>query len=1256
MFLGRVDEQVKVRGFRIEPGEVEAALLRRADIAEAVVVARENEGGHQRLVAYLVPVGPTTPGSADLRSWLQRSVPHYMVPSAFVLLDQLPLNPSGKLDRRALPAPDARPELESGYRAPTTEAERVLAQIWGEVLGIERVGVQDNFFSLGGDSILSIQVVSRARQARLLLTSKDIFQHQTVTLLAANVTVVVAEPVGQGLVTGNVPLTPIQHWFFESTSHRPERFSQSVWVELVEGVDETALREALAGLVVHHDGLRMRFEYRDGPSGTVQWCQDNAPVGSVEVLARHDVSGVDADDRDAVMGQVVAGVCVGFDLAGPLLRAVLFDLGVGRRPVLFVAVHHLVVDGVSWRILLEDLDTGYRQVVGGERVRLDAKTTSFRDWALRLSEHAAVGGWDGELGYWAGALGEADPTLPVDRVGVNTVASTRSVSVRLDPEQTRALLQDVPGVYRTQVNDVLLAALGRVLAGWTGRERVLVDLEGHGREELFEGVDLSRTVGWFTTIFPVAVELTDQQDWGLTLKSVKEQLRAVPGRGLGYGALRYLTETSGLADVAAPQVSFNYLGQFDWNTATGGNGAGHGPYHQMWGGLDSDASPAATRDHVLDVVGRVEHKCLELTWCYSQELHEDATVTRLAQAMIEALREVIGHCGQPGAGGRTPSDFPLAGLDQSTVDLLVGDGRGVEDIYPLTPMQAGMVFHALSQGEQGVYVEQLAVVLDGVPDPRVLGAAWQQVVDRTPVLRSSVVWDGVDNPVQVVHRHVEVPMVYHDWRGLPTGDRDGEVQRLLAGDRAQGFNLAAAPLLRVVLAQLSDTEVQLVWTFHHVLLDGWSVFQVLSDVFASHAALQRGDNNPGIPHRRPFRDYLQWLGEQDQAEATGYWRRMLQGFECRTPLPYEQVPTQAYSSSSSRSLLAELNEEDSARLAEFAKRHHLTLNAVAQGVWALLLSRYSGERDVCFGATMSGRPAELPGADDITGIFINTLPVRVAVPNSAGVVEWLQELQTAQAESRRFGFVSLAQLQTWSELPRGEQLFDSVVVFENYPINDEAAAAHGLHVRDLQGVETTNYPLIIAVTPGPRLSVELGYDPALFNLTTIEGMTAHFLRVLTTLTADPDARFRDIDILTEAQRSQLLVGWNDTDRDVTPATLPELFAAQVARTPDFVAVVCGNAELSYRELDEQANRLARLLIARGAGPERIVALMLPRSLDIVVAQLAVVKSGAAFLPIDPDYPAERIAFMLTDAAPVLVVTLTGVAVGVPGLADVAVVV
>jgi amino acid adenylation domain-containing protein/non-ribosomal peptide synthase protein (TIGR01720 family) len=1120
--------------------------------------------------------------------------------------------------------------------APRTDAEATLAGIWAEVLGVERVGVEDNFFELGGDSILSIQVVSRARQAGLNLMPRDLFLHQTVASLAGNAGDAPRERSEQGPVTGAVPLTPIQHWFFETQAQHPERFDQSVRIELAAGVDEAALRAALAALAEHHDALRMRFELLEG-----SWHQDNAPVEAVVgLLERHDLSAVGADDQPAEMERLAAELHAGFDLAaGPLLKAVLFDLGAGQAPLLLVAVHHLVVDAVSWRILLEDLDGAYRQAARGEVVRLGPKTTSFRDWALALSEHVGSGGLDGELDHWAGVTQGREPALPLDAEGANTIASTRSVTVALDAEDTRALLAEVPGVYRTQVNDVLLAALGRVLGRWTGRDRVLVDLEGHGREELLDGVDLSRTVGWFTTLFPVALDMGGDRGWGATLRSVKEQLRAVPRRGLGYGALRYLRRgipaAEELARGAQPQVSFNYLGQFDWDSAPA-----EGLYRALRGGLESDAGGDEARGHVLDIVGRVEHRCLELTWYYSEDLHGAGTIRALAGELAGALREIIAHCASPGAGGRSPSDFPLARLDQAAVDALVGDGRGVEDVYPLTPMQSGMAFHALSQGEQGVYFEQTSFVLDGVADPRVLAGAFQQVVDRTPVLRSRVVWEGVPEPVQVVQREATLPVTYLDWTSLSEPLRREELRGLLERDRAEGMDLAAVPLARVALARLSDTEVQVVWSFHHVLLDGWSVFQVLSDVFACHAALAGHDTaDAALPLRRPFGDYLRWLGEQDRQEAEQYWRKVLSGLESPTALPYDRAPVQAHTTRSSEWLALELSEELSGGLRGLAQRNGLTLNTVVQGVWALLLSRSSGQRDVCFGTTVSARPADLPGVETITGIFLNTLPVRAGVDDPAPLVEWLQDLQATQAESRRFDYVSLAQLQTWGDLPGGVNLFDSIVVFENYPINDEAAAAHGLRLRGLEAVETTNYPLSVVVSPGRRLSVELGYDPDLFDPATIERLGGRLTSVLEAVAAEPATPLGRIDILTEDERHRVLEVWNDTGRDVTPLSLPELFEAQAARTPDAPAVIFEGGELSYAELNEAANRLSHLLIAHGAGPERFVALVLARSVEIVVAQLAVAKAGAAYLPVDPDYPPERIAFMLDDARPVLVLTL-----------------
>ncbi|MGR3937685.1 non-ribosomal peptide synthase/polyketide synthase [Streptomyces sp. BRA346] len=1229
-YLGRTDDQVKVRGFRIELGEVEAALARHPEVAEAAAAVVETDG-HKRLVGYTVPAaGATAVDPAAMRAFLATSLPDHMVPAAVVTLERLPLNPSGKLDRRALPAPDwAAPA--TGHVPPRTETEKALAGIWAEVLGVERVGVDDNYFTLGGDSILSIQIVSSARRAGIELTPRHLFVHQTVADLAAAAgdvpaTAVTAE---QGPVVGEVPLTPVQHWLFDTLTESPGHFTQAVSAELTGPVDEDTLRAALDTLLDHHDALRLRFER----TGNGHWRQHSVPPGGDRVLDVHDLSATDPGLRESAMREAELRIRSGFQLdRGPLFKAVLFLRGGGERPVLSLIAHHLVVDAVSWRILLEDLDTAYRLLDAGRPGSLGRKTTSFRAWSRQVSEHTVAGGFDAELPHWTAAHGS--PDLPTDGEGPNTAASEETVTVRLDREETRVLLQEVPGAYLTRINDVLLCALGRVLGRWTGRDRVLVALEGHGREEIFEGTDLSRTVGWFTSMFPVALDGGAGTGLEEALKTVKERLRAMPGNGLGYGALRHLAPDAPLAGAADPQISFNYLGQLDWDLPDGGL------LHTLRSGLEGDMSPEAPRPHLLDVVGRVEGRKLELAWSYSRDRHHRSTVSRLAEETLDELRAIMRLCTGEGAGGRTPSDFPLAALDQETVDRLAGDGRDVADIYPLTPTQSGLVFHGLAQRGQGLYVEQATFILDGVRDSRVLAAAWQHVVDRTPVLRSEVVMQGVPEPVQIVRRGAVVPVEELDWSDLTEDERRSALERLLDQDRARGLDLGAAPLLRVTLARLSPTEVQVLWTFHHVLLDGWSVFQVLTDVFAAHAALAAGEQ-PRLQARRPFADYVAWLGRQDRAQAEAHWRKTLAGFTAPTPLPYDRKPTAEAPTRSSQWLSQRLGEQETAALEDFARRHRLTLNTIVQGAWGLLVSRLSGESDVCFGATVSGRPTELPGADSITGIFINTLPVRCAVDGTSATVDWLRGLQADQADARGFGHVPLAQLQGWSDVPGGADLFESLVVFENYPINSSAAAEHGLRVRELQALESTNYALTVVVSPGSELSVELGYDPRLFEETTAQGLAAQLTHVLGALAAAPDDQSLDrIDILPSALRTRLLVDWNDTARPAPLTTLAELFEAAADRHPDAPAVLAPDVELSYAELDARANRLAHRLIAQGVGPGRIVALVLPRSVEIVVAQLAVAKAGGAHLPVDPGYPAGRIALMLEDAAPHL--TLDGI--------------
>ncbi|MFJ8477263.1 non-ribosomal peptide synthase/polyketide synthase [Kitasatospora sp. NPDC094011] len=1238
-FVGRADDQIKIRGFRIEPAEIEARLTAHPAVAEAVV-SLNRDGGRKRLVAHLVLVpaeatGATEaaglaapPTAAELRAHLAADLPDYMLPAAFVTVPELPLTANGKLDRGRLPAPDWSTAGGAAHRAPRTEAERALAGIWADLLGVERVGVDDDFFLLGGDSILSIQVVSRARAAGLALSPRDLFRHPTVAALAAAAGTAVTV-LGTEAVSGEVALTPIQHWFLDPGPAQAQHFNQSLVVEAPGAVDPAALRRALTALWAHHDALRCRFT--PGPDGSRQQHCAPADATAPELLEVHP-----GDDEAAVTEAAQAGFRLD---RGPLFTARLFTGG-ERPDRLLLAVHHLVVDGVSWRVLLEDLETAYRQAVEGRPLRLPARTSSVREWTRRLRAHTADGRFADQRAHWAAAAAACAAPLPVDGEGGNTAADLRSVTVRLDRERTERLLRQVPAVYRTRIDDVLLTALGRALADWTGRRTVAVGLEGHGREEgLFDGVDLSRTVGWFTSLYPVALEVPDvpdapDGDWGAALKSVKEQLRAVPDRGLGYGALRHLARDAALADAPAPGISFNYLGRFDWSAADAAL------VRAVPGGLGGAEAPGTERPHLLDVVARVEDGRLEIGWHYSAGRHTERTVTDLAEAMLRALEGILAHCARPGAGGRTPSDFPLARLDQAAVDRIAGDGRSVADVLPLTPMQAGMLFHSLLEPDGGTYVNQVQLLLTGVTDPGALAEAWQRTADANPVLRTRLSWQDTAEPVQVVQQRAVLPVARHDWSERSAEEVERDTARLLAADLAAGIDLAAGPLLRLSLIRLAPDRVRLVWTFHHVLLDGWSAAQVFDEVCERYAALTAG-RPPQLAERAPFADYLRWLSEQDQARAERYWRDTLAGFPAPTELPRDRRPAGAHQAAASAKVRIGLGTGLSERLRDTARQAGLTVNTVLQGAWALLLSRYGGGEDVVFGTIVSGRPAELPGVTSMVGLFINALPTRARIDPRRPLRDWLRELQDTQSEARRYDAVSLAQLQTWSELPGGTGLFDSIVVFENYPFDAGALSRYGLSVATEHVLEPTSYALSVVVNPGEAVEIDLDHDPAAFDTVTVEGLGASLRTLLAALADGLDRTAGDLPLLAPEQGRALVERLGGQRLALPSGTLPEAFARQAARTPDAPAVRCGDTLLSHRELDERSNRLARLLIAAGAGPERFVALALPRTAELVVALLAVLKSGAGYLPVDPGHPAERIAYLFEDVRPDAVITGTG---------------
>ncbi|WP_247842476.1 non-ribosomal peptide synthase/polyketide synthase [Pseudomonas sp. MWU12-3103b] len=1225
-YIGRIDHQVKIRGFRIELGEIEAQLLEQAAVRQAVVLALPGPSG-QQLVAYLVPgdaaLLDASPAEQALwrdsvRAELKANLPDHMVPAHLLLLAQLPLTANGKLNRNALPSPDAS-QAQQTYQAPQSAMEQGLAAIWQDVLKLPQVGIHDNFFELGGDSIISIQVVSRARQAGIRLNPKDLFQHQTVQRLA-----LVAQwggdesTIDQQAASGAALLLPIQQQFFADEIPQRHHWNQSVLLQPRQTLDAEKVEQVLRALVAHHDALRLSFTQRDGV-----WQAEHCAVEALpqSLLWQEDVA--DAAALEALGNRAQRSL----DLQhGPLLRAVLANLADGTQRLQLV-IHHLAVDGVSWRILLEDLQNAYQQLLNDQPLSLPSRTSAFKDWGEHLQRYANSPALQAELDYWQACLSDVSTDLPCKRVDAsqdNRLAQT--VQTRLGTELTRQLLQEAPAAYRTQVNDLLLTALARVIGRWSGQASTLIQLEGHGREELFNGVDLTRTVGWFTSLFPV--RLTPADTLGESIKQIKEQLRSIPNKGIGFGALRYLGDAraqQSLQALPSPRITFNYLGQFDGSFA-GDEAALFVPSPDNAG---LDQSPEAPLGNWLTLNGQVYGGELRVGWTFSSERFDSAVIEALAADYAAELAALIGHCLTPGVEGLTPSDFPLAGLTQAQLDQFPLAPRLVADVYPLSAMQQGMLFHSLYEQATGDYINQVRLDVEGL-DPQRFQQAWQAAVDNHDILRSSFVWQGeLARPVQVVHKQLDMPFRVLDWR-----DRDdcqSDLNALAAAEQAQGFDLSQGPLLRMVVVRLDEQRCHLIYTNHHILMDGWSNSQLLGEV------LQRYSGVAQPPLAGRYRDYIEWLQRQDVQASERYWTAQLADLQAPTMLAQA---LQAQRGDAPRDGHGEhfcvLDAEQTRRLGEFARQQKVTLNTLIQAAWLLLLQRLTGQPCVAFGATMAGRPAELKGVEQQIGLFINTLPVIASPHSPSSVGEWLQSVQAQNLALREHEHTPLFDIQRWAER-NGEALFDNILVFENYPVSEALAqgAPQELRFGEIHNHEQTNYPLTLLVHLSDELSMHFSYQCESFAAHSVVQLAGYLQRLLGQMSESGERSLSELNLIEHSPQVS-------TDFS-TDLCIHQAIAYQVAATPDALAVTFAHTQLTYAELDARANRLAHKLLELGVGPEVRVGVAMPRSEQLLIALLAVLKAGGAYVPLDPDYPADRVAYMLEDSRARVLLTEQAVA-------------
>jgi amino acid adenylation domain-containing protein/non-ribosomal peptide synthase protein (TIGR01720 family) len=1239
---GRMDYQVKIRGHRVELGEIENALTQLDCVQEAVARDFHDEAGHSYLCGYVTLKAGRQADAATLARSLAEKLPDYMVPTAFVLLDQLPLTQNGKIDRHALPAPDLSKETRKiAYAAPRTSAERTLCLIWSEVLRVERPGIHDNFFALGGDSILSMQIVSRAGRAGLKLLTSQVFEHQTIAELARVATPMTRITGERGEIRGPLPLTPIQQRFFLQGKPEQHHYNQSLMIETTGDLDPAIVRQALQKVVSHHDALRLRFHLEGD-----HWFQQIEDAEGAAALQVEDISLLPADEQRRQIEVVCADAHAGLNLStGPLLRSVLFLAGGEQKSRLLLVAHHLIMDGVSWGILLEELSAAYRQLQSNEVPRLPEKTTTFGEWAALLAESVKANG-DLDREYWHSLESVPVTPLPLDEacdLTMNVVGSAEEITSSLSEEATTALLQQTPRAYNTRINDLLLAALALTLKDWTGEGQILVDLEGHGREPWIENADLSRTIGWFTTLFPIRLHVA-ADSLEVTIKSVKEELRLTPSKGLTYGILRYLADDSMARAQPTAQVVFNYLGQMDalvpagsqWTLASESTGSGRSPKQQ--------------REYLFEVNSYILDGRLHTSWGYSRNLHRETTVRRLADSYFANLEKLIAHCLEPAAFGFTPSDFPVARVSQASLDELARQLETtprqslrdeVEDIYELTPTQQGMLFHSLYAPSSEAYFNQLTCLIEGELDTEAFFAAWQQTVERHPVLRTSFHWDGIEKPVQVVHRNVSLPWNDMDISGLDETDALERWREQLRQSRMSGFKTSEAPLMSWTIAHLGQSRWRFNWSQHHLLLDGWSSSLVLGEVLEAYATIRAG-REAMLPRPRPFREMVKWLQQQDASGAERFWKERLSGFTTPTPLVLgrpEMEGERAPEAYAEKEIL--LSPNATSRLVSFAQSNQLSLNTLGQGAWSLLLSRYSGETDVVYGTIVSGRPPDLDGSSEMVGLFINSVPVRVQFDESEPALLWLKRMQATLVEQEQHAYSPLAEIQNWSEVPGGTPLFESLLIFQNYPVQEALdKPVTGVRISEFQVFDPNNYPLTLVVTPGEVLSLRALYDAGRFDEATIARLLSHYQTILEGIVAAPDQPVEKIELPTTAERERILSEWNHTAAEVPAGkTVVDLFESHAANTPERVALVCGSVSRTYRELSERSSALAQYLQeAAPIEPDDRVVIFMERSQAMVESILAIWKCGAAYVPVDPNYPAERVGRILADAKPRLIIT------------------
>lgn len=1210
-YLGRLDEQVKIRGFRIELGEIESRLNELEEIKDAAAVVREKEDGEKILCAYV-----TSDDELDisvLKDKLRDMMPEFMIPAYMMQLETIPVTRNGKLDRRALPV--IQLGYTSRYVAPRNETEEHVCFVMKEILSVDKVGVLDGFFELGGDSIKAIRIVSKMRDYGYDISVRDIMRNPRIEDIAEIASKNESRQYNQNLVVGKIKKTPIVRLFEDWKLAKPHHFNQALLIQAE--VEEDVIVKAFEEIVKHHDMLRA--VYRNG-SLNIRDIQD----GKLVDVIIEDIS--QCQDSMKEVERLSDKIQSEIDLEnGPLVR-----LGILKekdRKVVLICIHHLIIDGVSWRILVDDLETAIHCILQEKEIILPNKTVSFKEWAECLESYTNSETLKSEIPYWQQVLTqmpEGKLNLPVQNQEMNY----DTLHVTLSKEETDKLLYKTSQAYQTEINDLLLSALGLAVYKLTGQKKVSVVLEGHGREEIGHDMAIDRTIGWFTSMYPVVLSVSEQVSEMII--ETKEYLRKMPNRGIGFGLLYALSSMD--AD-----IYFNYLGKMDGNQKKEGfeliSSFLYGNCAAKENGQPGD----------IDLNGMIEDERLDFAITFHTGKYSREDMNIFAQYLKESFITVIQHCAEQKTTVKTASDYNAVDLTTEELNEIQAKYPDMEDIYCLTGMQEGLLFHYQLDRESTSYVIQTIYDVNGQIEEDAVKKALAYTALRHEVLRTAFITSKSDKPWQIILKNREIEYGIADFMDLSWEDATKEFENLSKKDILRGFDLEKDSLIRMLQVKLPDDKVKFILSFHHIIMDGWCLSLVVGDFLKYYKKILLGEKEEFILETiskennltQSYGNYIKISSNKSKQEKYGYWEKLLDDYE--ETVSVKPMKDAIPSEEEVRVTGIHIHNELSTAIKELAARNHATVNTVLETAWGIVLQKYNHTKDAVFGKIISGRNAKVKGIEQIVGLFINAIPVRVQSEGKT-VNEIIQSVQEQGNQSDRYGDCSLADVQNLS-IP-GKELIQTLFVFENYYVDEERLKANedGLTMTMDSLREQTNYDITVSLSPVEDfMQCNILYNPSKFHEDDIKRILEKMECVLNEMVKKSEQTVEQLVVLTEQEKERILGEFNQTETDYPKdKTIADLFEEQVLLYPDKTAVVYEGVErecVSYKELNNMANQVAQALHKKGVGNEDTVAVFAEKGTALIAGILGILKAGGAYVPVDPSYPQERKDYMLSDLKP-----------------------